>query len=274
MKAHTNNSTATGTTQQTGWRLIAALGSVALALTAVAAAVGLVVPPTALAQEALVIRPLAEKRVAQLPAGPLFWRVETFPARAAAEAAAGPTGLVAESAGRIWLLTLGPRGGASPGGARVAEVGPLPAVQAAEYLLRINEASGPPGSVTPVHTHPGSEAFYVLAGEQSIRTPTGALRISAGRMEAGVGGGTPLQVSSTGANDLLALVMFVVDAAQPFSSPSEFPAAAPAQLPRALPRAGGASPPMLPVWLALFVGGGILVRVAGSKVARRFRRGG
>jgi hypothetical protein len=243
-----------------------------LAITALAA-LGLICPPVAHAQEALVIRALSEKRVAQLPAGPLFWRVETFPTVAAAQAAAGPTGLVAESGGRVWLLTLGPRGGASPGGTRVAEVGPLPVVQSTEYLLRVNEASGPPGSVTPVHSHPGSEAFFVLAGEQSIRTPTGTLRVAAGRPEAGPGDGTPLQVSSTGATDLLALVMFLVDAARPFSSPAELPAAAPAQAPRALPRTGGPPPPMWPAWLALVAGGGILAGVAGGRAARRPRRG-
>ena len=38
----------------------------------------------------------------------------------------------------------------------------MPALKATEYLLRVNHGSGPPGSKTPVHTHPGSEAFYVL----------------------------------------------------------------------------------------------------------------
>jgi hypothetical protein len=235
----------------------------AFAAAFVALGVGLVGPPGAGAQDALVITPLSEKRVAQLPAGPLYWRVETFPTLAAAQAAAGPTALVAESAGRAWLLTLGPRGGASPGGTRAAEVGPLPVVPASEYLLRLNQASGPPGSVTPVHTHPGSEAFYVLAGEQSVRTPTGTLRITAGRPEAGPEGGTALEVSSTGATDLLALVMFVVDAHQPFSSP--------ATLPAGLPRAGG-SP--LATGRALGAGGALLaLGLAAADAARRARRG-
>jgi hypothetical protein len=131
--------------------------------------------------------------------------------------------LVAESAGKIWLFTLGPAGGAaSPGGTKVAEVGPLPPVVAAQYLLRVNQATGPPGSLTPVHTHPGSEAFYVLAGEQSIRSAHGVLRVMAGKPETGHGPDMPMQVSSSGAADLHALVMFVVDATRPFSSPARF----------------------------------------------------
>jgi hypothetical protein len=175
--------------------------------------------PSANAQQALVVKPLAEKRVAQLPAGPLVWRLENFPSLAQAQAAAGPTALAAESNGKAWLFTLGPAGGSSPGGSPVAEVGPLPPVSANEYLLRINEASGAPGSVTNQHSHPGSEAFYVIAGEQSIRTPERTIRVSAGHPETGPGGGTALQVASTGTTDLRALVMFVVDAAKPFSTP-------------------------------------------------------
>jgi hypothetical protein len=179
--------------------------------------------PIALAQPALVVKPLAEKKLAQLPAGPLYWRLETFPALADARAAAGPTALVAESAGKVWLFTLGPAGASSPGGTKVAEIGPVTPIAAPELLLRVNEASGPPGAITPVHTHPGSEAFYVLAGEQSIRTAHGVVRISSGRSENGHAADTPMQVSSSGSADLQALVMFVVDATRPFSSPASWP---------------------------------------------------
>src|SRR5262249_30472317 len=98
----------------------------------------------------LAVKGLVEKKVAQLPPGPLFWGVENFATRAEAQAAAGPTGLVAEAKGKIWLFTLGPSGGSSTGGFKVVEVGPIPTVVASEYLLRINEASGSPGSITPI----------------------------------------------------------------------------------------------------------------------------
>jgi hypothetical protein len=194
----------------------------------------------AIAQQKFVIKPLAEKKVAALPAGPLYWRIETFTnglfgsgvdqygepvasARSQAEAAAGPWAIVAESAGKVWLFTLGPGGGASEGGTKVAEVGPIPRVNAPQYLLRINEASGPQGSMTAVHSHPGSEAFFVLTGEQSIRSPHGVMRVKAGQAEAGNGADSPMQVSSSGSTDLHSLVMFVVDATRPFSSPTKIP---------------------------------------------------
>jgi quercetin dioxygenase-like cupin family protein len=162
-------------------------------------------------------------KIAAVPAGPLFWRLETFQTLALAQSAAGPSALAVQCGGRNWLITLGPAGGVSAGGVKVAEVGPLPAVTAAHYLLQVNEASGPPGAITPQHSHPGSETFYVLNGETTSRTPDGTMHVSAGHAEVGHVAGTPMQVSSTGTTDLLSLVMFLVDADQPFSTPAKLP---------------------------------------------------
>ena len=180
-------------------------------------------PLSVIAQQSLVIKPLAERKVSELPAGELFWRIENFDSVARASASAGPWSLVAESAGKVWLFTLGGSGGASPGATKVAEVGPIPRLNAPQYILRINDVTGPPGSVTPVHSHPGSEAFFVLAGEQSIRSTHGVLRVGAGKAEAGQGADKAMQVSSSGTTDLHALVMFVVDASKPFSSGATIP---------------------------------------------------
>lgn len=168
------------------------------------------------------IQVLTEKAVEVLPEGPLFWRIETLPTLEEAEAAAGPWGLATEEEGEAWLLTLGPGGGKTPGGTLVAEVGPLPEVVAPSYLLRINEATAVPGGSTKVHTHPGAEAFYTLAGEISVRTPEGVMTLEAGQAMVGQAPGTVLQVFNGSSTDLRSLVMFVVDATQPFSSPSEF----------------------------------------------------
>jgi mannose-6-phosphate isomerase-like protein (cupin superfamily) len=186
---------------------------------ALAASLWLAAP--ALAEQKLVIKPLAEKKVAELPAGTLYWRIENVATLAQAQAAAGPYSLSAESAGKVWLFTLGAAGQATPGAAKVAEVGPIPRITAPQYLLRINEATGAPGSTTPVHSHPGSEAFYVLSGEQSIQGARGTLVVRPGQPEAGNGADMAMQVSSTGTTDLRSLVMFVVDATRPFSTPAK-----------------------------------------------------
>ena len=180
-------------------------------------------PLCTVAQQALAIKPLAERKVTEFPAGELFWRIENVSSLSQANDAASPWSLVAESAGKVWLFTLGAPGGSSPGATKIAEVGPIPRVSASQYLLRINDASGPPGSVTSVHSHAGSEAFFVLTGEQSIRGAHGVMRVKAGQAEAGQGAEKAMQVSSSGSSALHALVMFVVDANKPFSSPANLP---------------------------------------------------
>jgi quercetin dioxygenase-like cupin family protein len=170
---------------------------------------------------ALTIKALAEKQVPELPQGEMFWRIENFPTLAQARAAAGHWALAAESDGKAWLFTLGPAGGSSPGGTKVIDVGPVPRITAPQYLLRINEASGPNGAITPIHSHPGSEAFYPLRGEQRMRGPHGVMVMKPGQPTIGHGE-QPMQVWSSGSTDLHSLVMFVVDATRPFSSPAKF----------------------------------------------------
>ena len=163
------------------------------------AAGSLLSPSTIAAQQALVFMPMSEKRVPEIPPEPLFWRIENFSSVAQAQAAADRMGLVAESEGRVWLITLGSAGGASAGGRKIADVGPLPRAVAmmqrppSQYLLRLDELRGSPGSTTAVHTYPGSEALYVLAGETSQKTPHGVTRVAAGQSIAGHSPDMPIQ---------------------------------------------------------------------------------
>jgi hypothetical protein len=161
------------------------------------------------AQQKFEIKNVAERKLKHLPAGPLFWRVENFPTLAAAQAAAGETSLAAEVSGKVWLFTLDAKGGKTPGGSKLAEIGPVPVIAADEYLLRINHAFG-------------SEAFYVLAGRLGQRTPHGVSYAESGQAMNGHGADMPMEVFSAGTSDLDQLVMFVVDAARPFSSPAKF----------------------------------------------------
>jgi hypothetical protein len=191
---------------------------------------------TAAAEGVYVVKPIAEMKIKQLPEGPLYWRVENFPTVEQAKAAAGEyrwnpdtvrydgsPSLVAEIAGKVWLFTLGAKDGATPGGTKVAEIGPVPPITAPEYLLRVNHGSGQAGAKTPVHTHPGSEAFYVVAGQLGQRTPHGVSHVEAGRTMNGRAANMPMEVFNSGTTELTALIMFVVDATRPFSSPAKFP---------------------------------------------------
>ncbi|WP_291684992.1 cupin domain-containing protein [Bradyrhizobium sp.] len=169
-----------------------------------------------------IVSPVAEKKLNGLPPGPLYWRIENFPTldEAQSAAAASPTSLAAAVSGKVWLFTLGQKGGTTAGGTKVAEVGPVPVFAAPEYLLRINHAGGPPGSKTPVHSHPGSESFYVLAGQVGQRTPHGVSRTEAGQTMVGHGPDMPMEVFSSGTTDLDQLVMFLLDATRPASAPA------------------------------------------------------
>src|SRR3954453_23529886 len=67
-------------------------------------AAGAALAPCSPAQSAS--KSLGEKSIASLPAGPLSFRLESFPTLAAAQAVAGPLGVAAEASGKAWLLTL------------------------------------------------------------------------------------------------------------------------------------------------------------------------
>jgi quercetin dioxygenase-like cupin family protein len=183
-------------------------------------ALGFALPhASAVAQGAFVVTPLVEKKVTELPTGALYWQVENFASLEAAEAAAGPMSLAAEAEDKAWLFTLGAKGAASNGGTMVTEIGPVPRIEADEYLLRINSGFGRPGAKTAVHTHPGAESFLVLSGQLTQTTPKDVHVLDAGQTMPGVPY-MPMEVSSTGSTDLHELIMFVVDASQPFSSPA------------------------------------------------------
>jgi hypothetical protein len=192
-------------------------------------------PSPLAAQAQYIVQPVAEMKVKQLPKGELFWRVESFPTLDEAKAVAPPyrwnpdtvsfdglPSLTAEVAGKAWLFTIGPKGGATAGGTKVAEIGPVPPLSAPEYLLRVNYGHGPPGATTPVHTHPGSEAFYVIAGRLGQRSPQGVMNVEAGHSMNGHSAGMTMEVFNSGTTELAALIMFVVDATKPFSVPAKF----------------------------------------------------
>ena len=198
--------------------------------------IGLLSAPSPVAAQAqYIVQPVAEMKVKQLPKGELFWRVESFATLDEAKAAAPPyrwnpntvsydglPSLTAEVAGKAWLFTLGPKDGATTGGTKVAEIGPVPPLSAPEYLLRVNYGHGPPGAITPVHTHPGSEAFYVIAGRLGQRSPHGVMNVEAGHSMNGHPAGMTMEVFNGGTTELAALIMFVVDATKPFSVPAKF----------------------------------------------------
>ena len=203
-----------------------------------------------------VSKTLSDKSVGQVPAGALFWRVETFPTLAAAQGAVTPLGSAVEAGGRAWLITLGPHGGATPGATPVAELGPLTIPNAAEYKLRVQQRVSQPGCEGDVHTHPGAEAWYVLAGEQTVVTPAARTRVTAGQGLVGPAPGTPMQLAYAGTGESDVLTFLVLDASQPVSAPAAFAPGMPQTGAGGSSEAGGAGR-----WTGLVVGTLLMLRL-------------
>jgi len=167
---------------------------------------------------------LAKMNVSQFPDGPLFWSLNRFPTRQAAEDAKVQNSLVVEAEGQSWLFNFGPKSAAPKQGEPVASVGPLQLTstrlpKANLYEIVAYLAVMPPGTYTRVHVHPGPEAWYILSGEQCLETPAGV-------MKAGIGESmfappmTPMRLSNIGPSIRHALFIVIHDANQPWTIPT------------------------------------------------------
>jgi hypothetical protein len=63
----------------------------------------------------------------------------------------------------------------------------------------------------------------VVSGRLGQRTPHGVNHVDSGQTMNGHPAGIPMEVFNSGTTDLTALIMFVVDASQPFSVPAKLP---------------------------------------------------
>jgi|SRR5580658_583790 quercetin dioxygenase-like cupin family protein len=153
----------------------------------------------------------------KLPDGPLYWYLDTYATREAAEKAKGKYSTVVESYAKIWLFTISSQNLEANGGQRVARVGPLPLVNAGSYTALYMEATFIPGMRSAVHRHPGPEAWYVLTGEQCLETPGHRMIVRAG--ESGiVPEGAPMMLVGTGTSKRRALVLVLHDSSKPMTS--------------------------------------------------------
>ena len=163
----------------------------------------------------------AREELGKLPRDPaLYWHVDRSSTRAAAESAKGPRGTVVESLGQIWLFTIGPAGWRPAGGERVAEIGPLPLVEAERHAAVYMEGVFKPGMDSEIHRHAGAEAWYTLTGEMCLETPDGKMVQRAGEPGLIIRAGPPMRLSGTGTDIRRSLVLILQDASQPRSTPA------------------------------------------------------
>lgn len=121
---------------------------------------------------------LAENSVGQLAESQVFWHLDSYSTRAAAQADKGPQGTVVESFGKVWLMTIANEKWKPAHGTRVAEIGPLPVVAGEKYTAQFMEASFTPGMTAPPHKHSGPEAWYAVGGKTCLETSDGRMQIS------------------------------------------------------------------------------------------------
>jgi len=186
----------------------------------------------AAAEGRYLVRPVAEMKIKHLPKWPLYWRIENYATLDQAKAAAPPfrwnldtvsyegRGSAGEVAGKVWLFTLGRRQDhrwlfrcRSP-------------PRSADHSIGISAAREPRiwASLQDARSH-SSGLGSVLCRQRPAgqRTPHGVSHVEAGQTMNGHHGDMPMQVFNSGSTDLTALIMFVVDAAKPFSVPAKFP---------------------------------------------------
>ena len=150
------------------------------------------------------------------PATPLFWHLDSYATRAAAEAARRGRGTVAEAHGRVWLFTIAEAEWHPEGGQRVARVGPLPLTPGRSYEAYFIEGVVPPNARTPAHRHAGPEAWYVLEGTNCLETPDGVRTARAGESLI-IPEGPPMVLTGVGTTVRRSLAVVVHDAAQPWT---------------------------------------------------------
>lgn len=199
------------------WNCVLLRGIVAA--TVFASAISLAGAASAQDAPKFVVTKLAEKPLADLPAGDLYWTAETFSTLDAAKAAATDAAVAVEIDGKAWLLTLGPEDKIGHGGHWMTSIGPIDRFQAPAYMLRINVSDAPTRTKTSVHSHPGSEAMYVMSGEATVKWPGKTSVIKAGEGSPGQPPHTPMLAASTGSATLKELIMFLVDPSQDFAKP-------------------------------------------------------
>ncbi|HXM93670.1 MAG TPA: hypothetical protein VOA64_05355 [Candidatus Dormibacteraeota bacterium] len=158
------------------------------------------------------------------PMGPLtkaqvFWHLDVYPTRAAAEADKGPRGSVVESLGKTWLMTIDEEAWRPAKGQRIAKIGPLPISAGEKYSAQYMEAIFTPGMTTIVHNHPGPEAWYTMDGETCLETPEGKQVGRVGGPPVIVRGDLPMHLTATGSEKRRSLLLILHESSKPPAAP-------------------------------------------------------
>lgn len=139
--------------------------------------------------------------------GQIYWHIYSLPTLIDARVAAthADQAVAVQAHGKAWLHVFGDAMAPRIEGAILRDsIGPIRAPSTGR--LRLLESWFPPGMKTRAHSHPGSEVFYVIEGEQCVETPHGTARVAAGEHYI-LESGPHLQASPKGRRSLVLLIM-------------------------------------------------------------------
>src|SRR5260370_36223984 len=84
---------------------------------------------------------MADDPVGQLTKSQVFWHLDAYSTRAAAQADKGPQGTDIETLGKVWLMTIEDANGKPAHGNRSAEIGPVPIRAGETYSVQYRQAN-------------------------------------------------------------------------------------------------------------------------------------
>jgi quercetin dioxygenase-like cupin family protein len=145
---------------------------------------------------------------------PLLWHIDKFDSAERAEAAVSAASVAFQADGSWWLFTIESAVDDHHGGRHVTQVALPPLPPAKKYALLVYSAYLPPGLTSRVHHHSGPEAFYVVDGEQCLRTEARAYPMKKSDTLA-VPAGITMQLVATGTIPRRSFSVVVYDASQP-----------------------------------------------------------
>jgi hypothetical protein len=158
---------------------------------------------------------IVDAPVGRVSPDPVFWHLDTFATRAAAEAAKRPGAAIIEALQKIWLMTIANADFRAASGDHITSIGPLPVDSTIEYSATYMEAVFTPGMESLTHTHSGPEAWYTMTGETCLETPDGRMVGRAGGPPVIVPAGSPMHLTATGNVTRRAIVLVLHDRLQP-----------------------------------------------------------
>ena len=153
---------------------------------------------------------LADDRVGTLTQSSVYWALDEYPTRVAAQKAKGRRSTVLEALGKVWLLSIEDRKSEAAQRMRVAEIGPLVVIPGRNYSAEYMEAIFTPGMTAPEHTHSGPEAWYTVTGDTCLESSDGRVQVGrAGAAPVIVPAGLAMHLTATGTEKRRSLVLIL-----------------------------------------------------------------